>query len=57
MAGGERDARGAEEVRRVARTLAWEGGRLVDRGTGRPVVGVVDCDLLAARLGVRGSPA
>jgi hypothetical protein len=56
VAGGERKG-GKETVEKLTRTLRWDGKRYVDPATRRPVIGVVDCELLAARLGVRSEAA
>ncbi len=53
VAGGERTPAGLETVEAVTRTLVWNGHAYVDHGTGRPVIGVVDADLLAERYPLR----
>lgn len=66
VAGGERvlpteaaelGAAGAETVKKLTRILDWDGHRFVDRRPRRPVIGLVDCEDLAARLGVRSEAA
>lgn len=66
VAGGERvlpeeaaelGAAGAETVKKLTRILDWDGHRFVDLKTRRPVIGLVDCEDLAARLGVRSEAA
>ena len=61
VAGGERvllgdnnaQPAGSETVKALTRTLDWNGAHFVDRSTGRAIIGVVDCDALAARLGLQ----
>jgi hypothetical protein len=46
VAGGERDAAGAETVKLVRRLLTWRGTRWLDLATGRPAEAVIDAALL-----------
>lgn len=43
---------GTEVVKKLTRTWNWNGSQWVDKATTRPIIGVVDCDLLASRLGL-----
>lgn len=53
VAGGQRDALGAETVKSLGRTLRWVGHCWQDTGNGRDVLAVVDADLLGAIYAVR----
>ena len=53
VAGGERTPAGVETILRVVRTVEFRSGRWVDTQNGRPLVGFVDADLLAARFSLR----
>jgi hypothetical protein len=53
IAGGERDGAGNETVRVVQRALHWDGGHWTDIANGRPVMAVIDADLLAGMYALR----
>jgi hypothetical protein len=54
IAGGQPNGHGhSSAIAEVERVLVWEGGRWVDRGTGRPVWCVIDAGALEERYGVR----
>ena len=60
VAGGERTTANAPPVGRecvglVKRTLDWTGKAWTDRANGRPVIGVVDFDLMSARYPARAA--
>jgi hypothetical protein len=44
--------KGVETVQAVTRELRWNGSAFIDQATARPIIGIIDCDLLAERLGI-----
>ena len=48
---------GTECVKTLTRTWNWNGHAWVDKATSRPIIGVVDCDLLAEHLGLLSDAA